>query len=207
MSKLTNKITPDRCAALVDLASGAQISLRDAEIRIGRSRENDLVLEGDLTASRKQARITRVGDCYFLEDLASTNGTLLNGRQIHSRALLNQDDVLNLGRRVYVFSAVQAAGQDDPTVNLAAGLTGKVSLLQSAHRLVSDLLVRLNASSASGLSRHSAYSEALATTTPQGGNNRFAQGKLLTGALRQYQKRKHIPVSLVSLNAQAHLLK
>ena len=207
MSRLTNTTNHDRFAALVDLASGAQISLRDAEIRIGRSRENDLVLEGDLTASRKQARITRVGDCYFLEDLASTNGTLLNGKQIHSRALLNQDDVLTLGRRVYVFSAVQAACDDHPTINLDAGVTGMVSFVQSAHRMVSDVLDRLNGSCASAPSRHSAYSEALATTTPQGGNNRFAQGQLLSGALRQYQKRKHIPLSLVSLNANANSLK
>lgn len=186
------------------MASGTQISLQDGEIRIGRSRENDIVLEGDLTASRKQARITRVGDCYFLEDLASTNGTLLNGKQIHSRALLSHDDVLNLGRRVYVFSVVKAAVEEEPTVNLDAGAAGMVSLMQSAHRMVSDVLGRLNGSISNAPSRASAYSEAMATTVPQGGTNRFAQGKLLSGALRQYQKRKHIPVSL---EAHAHSLK
>jgi len=205
VSNLTNKTAHQRCAALVELATGVQTSLHNAEIRIGRSRENDIVLQGDLTASRKQARITRVGDCYFLEDLASTNGTLLNGKQIHSRALLNNDDVLDLGRRKYVFSAVQAAVDEEPTINLDSAGQGMkmVSLVQSAQRMVSDVLGRLNGTVSSIPSRPSAFSDALAAVPP-GGNNRFAQGKLLSGALRQYQKRKHIPLSL---EAHAHSIK
>lgn len=200
MNITTKKTAYGRYAALVDLATGLPTSLLLNEVRIGRSRENDVVLEGDLTASRRQARITRSGDCYFLEDLASTNGTLLNGKQIHGRALLNHDDVLNLGRRVYLFSMVEPVVDDEPTVNLDGG--GMVSLLQSAQRVVSDVLTRFGGSSSAGNSPFT-YAKSLATTVPQSSKNRFAQGKLLSSALKQYQKRKQIPMSSV-LQAQSH---
>lgn len=200
MNTITKKTAYGRYAALVDMATGHPTSLLMSEVHIGRSRENDVVLEGDLTASRKQARITRSGDCYFLEDLASTNGTLLNGKAIHGRAVLQHDDVLNLGRRVYLFTMVDAVADDEPTVNLDG--SGMVSLLQSAQRVVSHVLTRLGAS-ASAVNSPLSYAESLATTVPQSSKNRFAQGKLLSSALKQYQKRKHIPMSSV-MQAQSH---
>ncbi len=189
---ITNKTAHGRYAALVDLATGTQNKLVLSEVRIGRSQENDLVLDGDLTASRRQARITRSGDCYFLEDLASTNGTLLNGKPIHGRALLTNDDVLNLGRRVYLFSVVELVEDEEQTVNLDSG--GMVSLLHSAQRMVSDVLNRMS-SSASTSNNPMSCVESLATTIPQASKNRFAQGKLLSSALKQYQKRKNIPMN------------
>ncbi len=190
MNLITKKTAYGRYAALVDLATGLQTSLLLDEVRIGRSRENDIVLESDLTASRKQARITRVGDCYFLEDLASTNGTLLNGKQIHGRVLLNHDDVLNLGRRIYLFSMVEPVTEDAPTVNLGDG--SMVSIFQSAHRMVSEVLSHFSANK-SYPARSMSYAESLAKTVPQSGTNRLGQGKLFASALKQYQKRKQMP--------------
>ncbi len=204
MNVITKKTAYGRYAALVDLTTGLQTTLLLNEVRIGRSRENDIVLEGDLTASRRQARITRVGDCYFLEDLASTNGTLLNGKQIHGKALLNHDDVLNLGRRIYTFSLVEPVTDEEPTVNLDGG--AMVSMLHSAQKMVADMLSRVSGNSPAP-ANPAAYPESLATTVPQSNNkNRFAQGKLLSTALKQYQKRKHIPTSVdPHANAQAKL--
>ncbi len=190
MNVITKKTAYGRYAALVELASGLQTSLLLDEVRIGRSRENDIVLEGDLTASRRQARITRVGDCYFLEDLASTNGTLLNGKQIHGRALLNHDDVLNLGRRIYLFTMVEPVTDEPPTVDLDDG--SMVSILQTAQRMVSEVLSRFTGNTSAPANPMS-YSESLASTVPQGNKNRFAQGQLFSSALKQYQKRKQMP--------------
>lgn len=190
MNVITKKTAYGRYAALVELASGLQISLLLDEVHIGRSRENDIVLEGDLTASRRQARITRVGDCYFLEDLASTNGTLLNGKQIHGRALLNHDDVLNLGRRIYLFTMVEPVTDEPATVNLDDG--SMVSILQTAQRMVSEMLSRFTGGTPNPANPMS-YPESLASTVPQGNKNRFAQGQLFSSALKQYQKRKQIP--------------
>jgi len=186
---LTKKTAYGRYAALVELATGTQTSLLLDEMRIGRSRENDIVLHGDLTASRRQARITRVGDCYFLEDMASRNGTLLNGKQIHGRALLNHDDVINVGRRVYLFTMVEPVTEEAPTVNLDQG--PMVSILHSAQRMVTQMLSRFigNNAAADPLS----WSQYHAQTVAPKGTNRFAQGQLFASALKQYQKRKQMP--------------
>lgn len=198
LTNTTNQSNYGRPAALVELATGVHTDLRQNEIRIGRSRDNDLVLDGDLSASRRQARITRIGDCYFLEDLASTNGTLLNGKQIHGRALLNHDDVINLGRRIFLFSTEDFADEDDQTVQLTGN--GMVTVMQSAHRMVADVLNKLGGVAANAQPNY--HCDSLGTTIPHGANNRFAQGKLFSTALRQYQKRKQIPMNF---SAQAQM--
>lgn len=50
-------------------------------VTIGRSRESDVFLP-DQWLSRHHAEIRRQGDVYFLQDLGSKNGTLLNGTRI-----------------------------------------------------------------------------------------------------------------------------
>ncbi len=60
---------------------------------LGRADENDIVLSGDLV-SRKHARIRVSGDALQLEDLASRNGTRVNGQPLQgSRALVPGDTV------------------------------------------------------------------------------------------------------------------
>lgn len=48
---------------------------------LGRSPDNDLVLS-DQRVSRYHARITRRGESFLLEDLDSSNGTLLRKKQL-----------------------------------------------------------------------------------------------------------------------------
>ncbi|HOT61429.1 MAG TPA: FHA domain-containing protein [Treponemataceae bacterium] len=49
-----------------------------SQIKIGRATDNDVVIDHKL-ASRYHALIQKIKDDYFLKDLDSTNGTLLNG--------------------------------------------------------------------------------------------------------------------------------
>jgi pSer/pThr/pTyr-binding forkhead associated (FHA) protein len=190
---LTTKTAIGRCAALIDLTDNSQSNLILNEIKIGRSRENDIVLESDIAASRKQARITRIGDCYFLEDLSSTNGTLLNGKQLHGRVLLNQDDSITMGRRTFVFCAVEFASETQPAEYVFAN--NVISLFQGVQRVVAAVLGRMSNTALCDGSE-SRYNESMSVTVPAPGTNRFAQGKLLSGALRQYQKRRQIPTEL-----------
>ena len=60
------------------------IDLMTAEVKIGRQSDNDLVLSAD-RVSRYHARVLRIDRDYFLEDLGSVNGTLLNGRRVEAR--------------------------------------------------------------------------------------------------------------------------
>lgn len=81
--------------------SGRQVE-RAAEIRgdepvlIGRRAECTVVLPSN-TVSRRHAQIWRQGDDYFLSDLGSTNGTLLNGEPVIGVERLNDRDEIAVG--------------------------------------------------------------------------------------------------------------
>ena len=62
---------------------------------IGRSQENDIVIP-DPNVSRKHARLSRADNGYVVEDLGSTNGTLLDGAPI-DRERIESGDELTFG--------------------------------------------------------------------------------------------------------------
>ncbi len=63
---------------------------------IGRSVGADIVLDDDFVSS-KHARAFPSGSETLLEDLGSTNGTLLNGRRIAGAQELRPGDVIDVG--------------------------------------------------------------------------------------------------------------
>jgi serine phosphatase RsbU (regulator of sigma subunit) len=63
--------------------------------------------------SRQHARIVNVGGNYFVEDLASRNGTYLNGRLVVNRQPLTENDEVQICDLVFVFH------QGPPTVPLS----------------------------------------------------------------------------------------
>ncbi len=65
---------------------------------VGRGRQADLALS-EATMSRSHAALVYAEGQWFLEDLDSTNGTLLNGSRT-SRAPVKTGDELQLGRLV-----------------------------------------------------------------------------------------------------------
>jgi len=65
-------------------------------IVIGRTPGADIVIADDFISSQ-HARIVPSGDGALLEDLGSTNGTVLNGAQISSASLLDEGDEIELG--------------------------------------------------------------------------------------------------------------
>lgn len=79
----------------------APIDLSDADITFGRAPENTVVLSADRFPyiSGHHARIVREAERFFLEDLNSKNGTLLNGKAI-TRSALRSGDLIQLGREV-----------------------------------------------------------------------------------------------------------
>jgi pSer/pThr/pTyr-binding forkhead associated (FHA) protein len=70
-----------------------------SKISIGRSTDNDVVIDSKL-ASRHHAVIQKIKDDYFLKDLESTNGTLLNGQQIpkDKYVKLGHSDTITIGK-------------------------------------------------------------------------------------------------------------
>jgi len=63
---------------------------------IGRSQENDIVIS-DPNVSRRHARLSRADNGFIVEDLGSTNGTLLDGAPI-DRERIESGDELTFGQ-------------------------------------------------------------------------------------------------------------
>ncbi|MBR4374565.1 MAG: FHA domain-containing protein [Treponema sp.] len=68
------------CRAFYSLNGAPKVEISD-DIIIGRSRECGIVIP-DLLVSRKHAIISRREDGFWLEDLGSTNGTVLDGKKL-----------------------------------------------------------------------------------------------------------------------------
>jgi len=67
----------------------------------------DICLD-DAKISRKHAEISLLGPgAYFLRDLASTNGTFLNGHRIADRTPLRHEDTIRIGDTVLTFSVIE----------------------------------------------------------------------------------------------------
>lgn len=80
-------------------------------IAVGKSPENDLVIDGDDAVSRLHARLERVGPAWCITDLGSRNGTLVNGERIlTSRRLFDRDELV-LGRTRLVLRDPSARGE------------------------------------------------------------------------------------------------
>lgn len=65
--------------------------LKKEEITIGRDPSADISIN-EHTVSRQHARITSRGEEYILQDLNSSNGTFVNGLQIHGEEKINPGD-------------------------------------------------------------------------------------------------------------------
>jgi pSer/pThr/pTyr-binding forkhead associated (FHA) protein len=77
---------------------GLEWPLERASTVIGRGRNADLVLN-EPTISRAHALLSYEGARLFVQDLGSTNGTLVNGMR-EDRAVLSDGDELRMGRLV-----------------------------------------------------------------------------------------------------------
>lgn len=64
-------------------------------ITIGRTRENDLVIN-NIKVSRQHARLEKLGNDWFIKDLDSSNGTFVNGKKINRERII-QGMVVTIG--------------------------------------------------------------------------------------------------------------
>ena len=77
-------------------APAQSVSLASGEISLGRAPDNDVAIN-DVTASQYHARIFTYFYVSYIEDLNSTNGTFVNGKQI-TKHILRPGDVVALGK-------------------------------------------------------------------------------------------------------------
>lgn len=76
---------------------------------IGRRPESDIHID-NLAVSGRHARIVTIAGSSFLEDLGSTNGTLLNGARVTKHPLADGDEVV-IGKHVLRFRSGDAAAE------------------------------------------------------------------------------------------------
>lgn len=100
------------------------IPLRGACLRIGRLKDNDIVLN-HLAVSRSHAALHRVGEGVELEDLGSENGCYVNGARVRGRVAVAPGDEIRVGKHTLVWhldEPEEASGPSSPGVR--AGLAG-----------------------------------------------------------------------------------
>jgi pSer/pThr/pTyr-binding forkhead associated (FHA) protein len=79
----------------------SQVNLEKPEEIVGRD-DNVSIPINDPLASRQHAKIVREGDQYWIEDLRSLNGTLVNGETVTRRQLVSNDHI-GIGETVLTF--------------------------------------------------------------------------------------------------------
>lgn len=92
-------------------------ALNKAVVTLGRKEGNDIQLD-DAAVSSRHARISREASAYldghydyYIEDLKSTNGTLVNGVGF-DKHLLKHGDKIQVGKHTFLFDSGQGSLED-----------------------------------------------------------------------------------------------
>jgi hypothetical protein len=93
-------------------ATPVEIPLVKERVTIGRRPDNDVCLPYPAVSGEHAAVVTILADS-FLEDLGSTNGTLVNGRPVAKHFLRDRDQV-DIGRQLIVYLADDGARAEPP---------------------------------------------------------------------------------------------
>ena len=95
-----------------------EYALDTKHLSVGRKHSNDIQLN-DLTVSGRHAMISSsLPDQVFVEDLGSTNGTLVNGNHI-KKSTLNHGDIIQMGHHQFTFLS-EGEAKYEPTMFIKA---------------------------------------------------------------------------------------
>jgi pSer/pThr/pTyr-binding forkhead associated (FHA) protein len=98
---------------------GKTFPLNKPEMVIGRDVTADIVIS-DVEVSRKHAHLIAQQGGYLLEDLGSTNGTVVNGLRLTSPYLLHPGEQIVLGEHVTLVFETAQADPEATQINLGA---------------------------------------------------------------------------------------
>ncbi len=99
---------------------GREYLLTDAQMSIGRSSINEIVLN-DPEISRRHALFTREGNQYTIQDLGSTNGTFVNGQRCTGAVSLKDGDLIEFGDTIRT-RFLRRTSQLDPVYDPGFGI-------------------------------------------------------------------------------------
>lgn len=109
---------------------GKKYVLGEGECILGRHPDCNIVI-GIGAVSRQHAKVTRVGDDYYVEDLKSRNGTLRNNNLLQQREKLSHGDLVRVCDVEFTFELENAVPVISPTPAEARG-SGKAVLLDDS---------------------------------------------------------------------------
>ena len=75
-----------------------ELSFSEFPVSIGRHQDNDLVIKEDTNTSRIHCTIFIDDKDLYIADLKSTNGTVVNGKEIAESVLLSDKDKILVGK-------------------------------------------------------------------------------------------------------------
>lgn len=96
---------PSPAVARLHIGAGGLFELARDRITVGRSHENDVMLD-EVDASRFHAELVRRDHNYAVQDLNSGNGTFVNGRRISEPTPLNDGDEIRIGTTALRYESV-----------------------------------------------------------------------------------------------------
>ncbi|MGD8526610.1 MAG: FHA domain-containing protein [Thioalkalispiraceae bacterium] len=105
---------------LIQTLDGAVVREHEIDkdsISIGRKHGNDIQLN-DLTVSGRHALVTSMGEHVYVDDLGSTNGTLLNGARV-AKSIIKHGDVIQVGNFQFTYFAEEDT-EYEPTMFIQA---------------------------------------------------------------------------------------
>lgn len=94
------------------------VALDHDRITIGRAASNDVSIPSDPELSRLHSVLEPIGEEWCVRDLASSNGTFVNGERVWSDRPLRHGDEIRIGRTRLVYRAADAS--PDVTVTRTA---------------------------------------------------------------------------------------
>jgi pSer/pThr/pTyr-binding forkhead associated (FHA) protein len=108
---------------------GQSYDLQGETITLGRAPENDIQIKDD-HISRKHLKIVRKGKRFFIVDLGSKNGTLLNGEKVvpGKECEIREGDPISLGKTLVVIGE-GLPGEEKPALD-SANITTELDAAQ-----------------------------------------------------------------------------
>ncbi len=99
---------PERIAFLIDNETSRQFPLTD-NTSIGKNPDNDIPID-EASVSGQHAKIRLENGEFAIFDLASTNGTLVNGNRVNRQVLADGDRV-QMGRKTLTYRTINGSSQ------------------------------------------------------------------------------------------------
>ena len=95
--------SPGKPAFLFNKLTNERFPLNQSVSKIGRDQTNNIPITNDHYISRHHAWVLQMQGSYWVEDLGSTNGTMINGELLAERRQISPGDKLTFGKTELIF--------------------------------------------------------------------------------------------------------